>query len=112
MTRTFVKHAWFSKKQENLLGSFEMDTPDGKVVRVTALGDNEFSLHCLEWDDGAYIGIVLSDTFRNQSFKSDFSPAKTAPIRKQLNLGDVCPVCGAEFKERLLFRTSYLGCHC
>lgn len=42
------------------------------------------------------------------------SPAKPAPARppKQLRLGEVCPVCRAEYKERPLFTGSFVGCLC
>lgn len=110
MARSFIKHAWFSKKHEAQVGSLEMDTPDGKVVRITALADAQEAVYA--WDDGAYIGVVLDGTFRNKAFVSDFNPTPTAPIRRQLAVGEVCTICFAEYKERFLFRSAYMGCHC
>jgi hypothetical protein len=35
-----------------------------------------------------------------------------APLVKELKLGDVCPKCGAEVKERPLFSGTFVGCMC
>lgn len=40
-------------------------------------------------------------------------PASSAPAAPQkLELGDVCPVCNAEYTERSLFTGSFVGCLC
>lgn len=98
-------HAWFSKKAEALYGSLEMDTPDGKVIRITAIADHPNAQYL--WDDKVYIGMVLDGTQRNQSFTSDFNPAPKAPVE-----GGMCLRCGHEVKLRHLFLSSYVGCHC
>lgn len=98
-------HGWFSKKAESLCGSLEMDTPDGKVVRITAIADHTNSIY--QWDDKVYIGLVIADTQRARSFTSDYNP-----IPKVLAEGDVCSACGHEIKKRYLFFSSYVGCHC
>ena len=98
-------HAWFSKKAESLCSSLEMDTPDGRVVRITAIADHPNAQYL--WDDKVYIGMVIDGTQRNRAFQSDFNPAP-----KPLVEGDVCPRCGHEYKLRHLFFSSYMGCHC
>jgi hypothetical protein len=108
--RSFVLHAWFSKKHEVFVGSVEMDTPDGNVVRVTAIAPAIEAAY--PWDDAAYMGVVLESTSRNRSFNSGFNPPPTPPHRKVLKLGEICSTCEAEYKERILFRESYTGCLC
>lgn len=41
-------------------------------------------------------------------------PARPAPPRppKRLQVGDICPVCMAEYRERPLFTGSFIGCLC
>ena len=35
-----------------------------------------------------------------------------AVARPPLKLGDICPVCGSEVRERQLLHTTYIGCRC
>lgn len=110
VARTFVKHGFFSKDHEALVGSSEMDTPDGQVIRITALGET-IDAH-YSWEDAVYVGVILDGTHRNQSFNSGFVPVPVEPIKKKLKVGDICGTCSAEYKERMLFHSSYIGCHC
>jgi hypothetical protein len=110
VARTFVKHGFFSKDHEVLVGSFEMDTPDGQVIRITSLGDTIDAFY--PWEDAVYVGVILDGTNRNQSFNSGFQPVLVEPIKNKLKVGDVCVICSAEYKERMLFCSIYVGCHC
>lgn len=40
------------------------------------------------------------------------APAMPRPPPRPLRLGDVCPLCGAEVKERPLFSGTFIGCMC
>lgn len=39
-------------------------------------------------------------------------PPDTKKPKKTLKLGDVCPVCHDEVRERILFTSTYVGCKC
>lgn len=109
---SFTKYAWFSKTHEAATGSWEIDTVDGKVVRVTDLFDDKTLPTPSSYADAVYVGVVFHGTFRNKSFLSNFNPESIKAIRRQLAAGEICAVCGAEWKERFLFYSSYIGCHC
>lgn len=40
------------------------------------------------------------------------TPAEVKKPSKTLQLGDICPVCHEEVRERLLFTSTYVGCKC
>jgi hypothetical protein len=40
------------------------------------------------------------------------SPQRPAPPKRVLRVGEVCPTCGAEVKERPLFSGTFVGCLC
>jgi hypothetical protein len=39
-------------------------------------------------------------------------PLETKKTKKALQLGDICPVCHDEVRERVLFTSTYVGCKC
>lgn len=43
---------------------------------------------------------------------ASMSASSVRPPPRKLRPGDVCPVCGAEYKERPLFTGSFVGCLC
>jgi hypothetical protein len=47
-----------------------------------------------------------------QQGKSAGAQAPASGKAKQLRVGDICPVCGAEYRERPLLVGSYVGCLC
>lgn len=61
-----VKHGLYSATAAEKLGSYDCETPDGSVVRVTVVMDLHFSMPLKElfdfymWPDARYVGVVTN----------------------------------------------------
>lgn len=54
------------------------------------------------------IGFAVS----SNNFYIPSNNNNTQPTNKTLKIGDICSVCGKEYKERQLFTGSFIGCMC
>lgn len=129
--------AWFSQKAANQFGSWGMTLVTGEDVRITCLDDTP-GAPSYNWSDKVYVGKVIEhsqhdrwdgewDTLNNLHVGAvhpivnqgvhDLASSGPATVRKKaprtkLNIGDTCPVCGKEWKQRELATSTYIGCWC
>lgn len=115
-------------------GSWAMKLADGSGdVRITATGYSSAgpaAAHKYMWPDAVYVGEVIAlsqhdekDNWFHQNHSRIFTltPLKGFKItekmgskkpRLSLKIGDICPVCGKEYKVRELATSTYIGCWC
>jgi hypothetical protein len=109
---------YYSASAERVCGSWEVDTVDGRVVRITAILSDP-SIY--KWKDARYVGDIITGSQRNHyqgQYDSDIfmddvnmePPASTQ--NKPLQLGDTCRKCKSVVKERQLLTSTYIGCMC
>jgi hypothetical protein len=132
-----IKHAWFSAKHESMSGSWALVSVSGRAVRVTSIGDKP-SAPGYNWSDRVYMGEIYDGTHHDErkgssignglgnnhivpgvnpftiaGLKScDWTVSLSNPKKKTLAIGDICSVCGKEWKERALLTSTYMGCWC
>lgn len=107
----------------------KMDKP---ILPVTCKNDILSSPQCKRMPTSGYRRATLCEFLPLQqqaqapvaqvpaAAQSNTSPVATAVAtnaepkqpRKPLQLGDICPVCHDEVRERVLFTSTYIGCKC
>lgn len=89
--------------QPNQIYQWMYNGQHGKVLGQ----DPEDSLFwVVEWPEGRQSSVDIAYAVRHGACVLVGGPGAQLPI------GTICPVCSQEFKERLLFFSSYVGCHC
>lgn len=114
---TSINHilmGYYSASAERRCGSWEVDTVDGRVVRITVL---LYDPSTYKWKDARYVGDVITGSQRNHfsgtnnMFEDECeTPSHSEP--KPLQLGDTCRKCKSVVKERQLLTSTYIGCMC
>lgn len=97
-------------------------TPDGRTVWVTGI-DSDPECSSYSWPDKVLVGEIVRGDVRGwregRLFPSEVEIEDgfvdflaEAPTETSLQIGDRCPKCKHEWKERALLTSVYVGCMC
>lgn len=128
-----IRYAHMSKQYAAIHGSWAMVGINGNVVRVTSVGVRLASQQ-RQWPDTVYVGEVFDYTYHDKingtpscasanvlgmvqpwhgvSWNGQTISTAKKPTSRNLQIGDTCPVCQKEWKQRELATSVYVGCWC